>query len=94
MDASALIGRAAWRWNDAQLGRRGGTRAHFRPPVLAAIMYGSWALIVHIPRIQHTPRDAFEWNGLFVASALCAGALLVAGSTARAAGTFRRPMGS
>jgi uncharacterized membrane protein len=47
---------------------------------LAAIMYGSWALIVHIPRIRAAPRDAFEWNGLFVATALCAGALLVAGS--------------
>ena len=47
---------------------------------LAAVMYGSWALIVHIPRILAAPRDAFEWNGLFVASALCAGALLVAGS--------------
>ena len=47
---------------------------------LAAVMYGSWALIVHIPRILAAPRDAFEWNGLFVASALCAGALLIAGS--------------
>jgi uncharacterized membrane protein len=51
--------------------------------LLAGIMYGSWALLVHIPRIAAAPHDAFEWNGLFVASALCAGALLVAGSVGR-----------
>jgi uncharacterized membrane protein len=50
---------------------------------LAAAMYGSWALIVHIPRIAAAPHDAFEWNGLFVASALSSSALLVAASFAR-----------
>jgi hypothetical protein len=29
------------------------------------------------------PRDAFEWNGLFVASALCASALIVAATCPR-----------
>src|SRR5262245_22469881 len=48
---------------------------------LAAIMYGSWVLIVHIPRVAAATHDAFEWNGIFVASALCASALLVAGTT-------------
>jgi uncharacterized membrane protein YphA (DoxX/SURF4 family) len=46
--------------------------------LLAAIMYGSWVLIVHIPRVAAATHDAFEWNGIFVASALCASALLVA----------------
>ncbi|HKE95491.1 MAG TPA: DoxX family membrane protein [Povalibacter sp.] len=49
---------------------------------LAAIMYGSWVLIVHIPRVHAALHDAFEWNGVFVASALCGCALLVAGSLA------------
>jgi uncharacterized membrane protein len=47
---------------------------------LAAIMYGSWVLIVHIPRVAAATHDAFEWNGIFVATALSAGALLVAGT--------------
>jgi len=45
---------------------------------LAGIMYGSWVLLVHIPRVMATPRDAFEWNGIFVATALCGSALIVA----------------
>ena len=47
---------------------------------LAAVMYGSWVLIVHIPRVAAATHDAFEWNGIFVASALCASAVLVAGT--------------
>ena len=47
---------------------------------LAAIMYGSWVLIVHIPRVMAAPHDAFEWNGVFVALALSGSALVVAGS--------------
>ncbi|MEP7245983.1 MAG: hypothetical protein ABI885_20205, partial [Gammaproteobacteria bacterium] len=43
---------------------------------LAAAMYASWVLLVHIPRVAAAPHDAFEWNGIFVASALCASALL------------------
>ena len=52
---------------------------------LAAVMYGSWVLIVHIPRVAAAVHDAFEWNGIFVATALCASALLVAGTSADAA---------
>ena len=51
---------------------------------LAAIMYGSWVLIVHIPRVAADIHNAFGWNGIFVASALCASALLVAGTVNRA----------
>jgi uncharacterized membrane protein len=45
---------------------------------LAAVMYGSWVVLVHVMRVAAAPKDAFEWNGLFVASALCASALIVA----------------
>jgi hypothetical protein len=45
---------------------------------LAGIMYGSWVLLVHIPRVMAMPDDAFEWNGIFVATALCGSALNVA----------------
>jgi uncharacterized membrane protein len=48
--------------------------------VLAAVMYGSWVLIVHIPRVAAAIHDPFEWNGIFVALSLCASALLVAAS--------------
>ena len=51
---------------------------------LAAVMYASWVLVVHIPRVGAAPHDAFEWNGIFVASALCASALLAARATASA----------
>jgi uncharacterized membrane protein YphA (DoxX/SURF4 family) len=56
---------------------------------LAGVMYGSWVLILHIPRaLLHVPADAavnppFEWNGVFVAAILCGGALAVAESFAR-----------
>lgn len=49
--------------------------------MLAGIMYGSWVLIVHIPRVAAATHDAFEWNGIFVATALCASALLVSATT-------------
>src|SRR6185503_20061441 len=32
------------------------------------------------PRVAAATHDAFEWNGIFVASALCASAVLVAGT--------------
>lgn len=50
---------------------------------LAAVMYGSWALLVHIPRIAAASHDAFEWNGIFVAAALCASALIVAAASSK-----------
>ena len=52
--------------------------------LLAATMYGSWVLIVHIPRTLAAPHDAMEWNGIFVATMLCASALLAADAVTRA----------
>jgi uncharacterized membrane protein YphA (DoxX/SURF4 family) len=53
--------------------------------VLAAIMYASWVIVLHIPRaLAAAPADApFEWNGVFVAAILSAGALLMAASFSR-----------
>jgi uncharacterized membrane protein YphA (DoxX/SURF4 family) len=50
---------------------------------LAGLMYASWVVILHIPRTIAAPRDPFEWNGIFVAAALSAGAFLVAASFAK-----------
>jgi uncharacterized membrane protein YphA (DoxX/SURF4 family) len=47
---------------------------------LAAVMYGSWVLIVHLPRVMAQPTSHTEWNSLVVATALCASGLLVAGA--------------
>jgi uncharacterized membrane protein len=51
--------------------------------VLAAVMYGSWVLLVHAARVAAASHDAFEWNGLFVAAALCASALIVAAASSK-----------
>ncbi len=50
---------------------------------LAALMYASWVLVLHIPRVMAAPSDPFEWNGVFVATAISGGAWLVAGSFAK-----------
>jgi hypothetical protein len=41
-------------------------------------MYASWAVIVHIPRIQAHPASRQEWTSIVIATALCASALVVA----------------
>ena len=46
--------------------------------VLAAVMYGSWALILHLPRVVASPYSTSEWTDMLIASGLCAGALLIA----------------
>lgn len=45
---------------------------------LAGIMYVSWVLLLHIPRVIAAPTDPFEWNGVFVALILSASAFIVA----------------
>jgi uncharacterized membrane protein YphA (DoxX/SURF4 family) len=52
---------------------------------LTGVMYGSWAVIVHIPRIMAAPASRQEWTSLVIASALCASALVVAGAFGAAA---------
>ncbi len=50
---------------------------------MLGLMYGSWVLILHLPRVFSHPADHREWASLLVAITLCGGAWLVAGSLAR-----------
>lgn len=50
---------------------------------LAGIMYGSWALILHAPRVANDPGNQGEWTSLFVAIALCGSAWLIGSSFRR-----------
>ncbi|HEY1630622.1 MAG TPA: DoxX family membrane protein [Rhizomicrobium sp.] len=55
--------------------------------ILAGVMYASWVVMLHIPRALHATEQApFEWNAVFVASILAAGAWLVAASFSRDSG--------
>lgn len=47
---------------------------------LAGVMYGSWALILHVPRVAADIGNRQEIASLLVAMALCGAAWLVAGS--------------
>lgn len=55
-----------------------GVRARLASTMLG-IMFGSWVLIVHVPRVLASPGDQSEWTSLCVAIALCGGAWLMAG---------------
>ena len=50
---------------------------------MLGIMFGSWVLIVHVPRVLASPYNQAEWTSLCVAIALCGGAWLMAGYFAR-----------
>lgn len=50
--------------------------------IMLGLMYGSWVLILHTPRVWAQPQDHREWASLLVAVTLCGGAWLVAGSLA------------
>ncbi len=50
---------------------------------LLGIMFGSWVLILHVPRTAADIGNWREWTSLFVATALCGGAFAIAGSLAR-----------
>jgi uncharacterized membrane protein YphA (DoxX/SURF4 family) len=55
-----------------------------KKPRLAATLLGSmffiWAVLLHAPRVAAQPRNGDEWSSLFVALAMCGGALVVAGT--------------
>ena len=53
---------------------------------LCGLMYGSWALVVHIPRAlaAQGPTVRPEWTNIVIATALSASALVVAGAIGRA----------
>jgi len=47
---------------------------------LLGVMFGSWVLILHIPRVALRLHDPNEWCSMLIATALCGGAWLIAGS--------------
>jgi uncharacterized membrane protein len=55
---------------------------------LAGAMFGSWVVILHLPRALAALDHPAEWTSLFVALAMCGGAWLVAGTMPAVA---RRP---
>lgn len=55
---------------------------------MLGIMFGSWVLIVHVPRVLASPHSQAEWTSLCVAIALCGGAWLMAGYFARSSVTL------
>ncbi|HEY2032810.1 MAG TPA: DoxX family membrane protein [Rhizomicrobium sp.] len=52
---------------------------------LAGIMYLSWVFVLHIPRVVATPKDPFEWNGVFVTAMLSGAAFIVAATFIKSA---------
>jgi uncharacterized membrane protein len=44
----------------------------------AAAMFGSWVVILHIPRALAHLHDPNEWTSMLIALAMCGGALLIA----------------
>lgn len=45
---------------------------------LLGVMFGSWVLIVHLPRVAANPTHANEWTSLIVALAMCGAGFLFA----------------
>lgn len=41
---------------------------------LLGLMFGVWVVIVHAPRVFHSPHIGAEWSSLFIALAMCGGA--------------------
>lgn len=48
-----------------------------------AAMFGSWVLILHVPRALAHGRDPNEWTSMLIALAMCGGALLIAEALSR-----------
>ena len=44
---------------------------------LLGVMFGSWVLILHLPRAAVNPSNESEWTSLIVALAMCGGAWIV-----------------
>ena len=52
---------------------------------LLAVMFGSWVLVVHIPRVVAAQGNRNEWTSLFVAVAMCGGSWIVSRAVPRRA---------
>lgn len=60
---------------------------------MLAAMFGSWVLILHVPRVVADPASRVEWTMLFIATALTASACLLA-ARYRSGPLLRRPTGA
>jgi uncharacterized membrane protein len=47
---------------------------------LLGIMFFTWVLIVHLPRVAAAPHNGNEWTSALVALAMCGGAWIIAGT--------------
>jgi len=45
---------------------------------LTAAMFGSWVIILHVPRMLAHPDRPGEWTSMLIATGMCGGALLIA----------------
>ena len=52
---------------------------------LLAVMFGSWVVVLHIPRVIAAQGNKNEWTSLFVAVAMCGGAWIVSMAVGRRA---------
>ncbi|MEO7735506.1 MAG: DoxX family membrane protein, partial [Kofleriaceae bacterium] len=52
--------------------------------VLLAVMFGTWVVILHLPRALAAAEPRAEWSSLFVALAMCAGSMLLIDDRRRA----------
>ncbi len=57
-----------------------GIRGRLGATLLGA-MFGSWVLLVHVPRVVGAPTLRAEWTSLFICLAMCGAAWIVAGRT-------------
>ena len=52
--------------------------------ILLGLMFFSWVVVVHAPRIAASPRNGYEWTSGFVALAMAGSAWILSGANSRA----------
>jgi hypothetical protein len=57
---------------------------------LLALMFLSWVVIVHFPRVVSAPHDGCEWTSIFVALAMAGGGFIIAESVGTASGKLAK----
>ena len=50
---------------------------------LLAIMFASWVVIVHAPRVAASPANADEWSSMIIALSCCGASLIMRSGAAR-----------
>lgn len=51
---------------------------------LLGVMFGSWVVILHLPRALHAPHAHSEWTSMLIALAMCGTSFVIASALARA----------